>query len=242
MTIHKLMNVADVRRAFIKTFDQTARYHHRHKVFEDLVRCAAITVHNRLSGAYSEEMEQEYLNLVKHYEREDVLQLSSLFALMMRALQLDTTDFLGSIFMELNLGDRYRGQFFTPASVCRLMAQLQCADLPEKLKTQPFVTASEPCCGAAGMMLALADRVREAGFNPARHLWVSCTDTDRVAASMAYIQLSLTGIPGEVVTGNVLTNERRRVMYTPAHWQYGWTARLAGHAPSEPPALRSAAG
>lgn len=226
MTLHKLMSAADIRRAFIHTFNQTARYHHRHKVFEDLVRCAAITVHNQLSGAYSDTLEQEYLQTMKQYQREDVMQLSSLFALMVRAFQLETCDFLGSLFMDLNLGDKYRGQFFTPASVCRLMAQLQCGDLPAQLATRPFITASEPCCGAGGMMLALADGVREAGFDPAQHLWVSCTDVDPVAASMAYIQLSLAGIPGEVVTGNVLTNERRRVMYTPAHWQGNWSSKL----------------
>ena len=75
-------------------------------------------------------------------------------------------------------------------------------------------------------MLAIAEVMKEKGFNPARHLWVSCTDIDSVAAGMAYIQLSLMGIAGEVITGNALTDERRRVMYTPVHWLENWPLRL----------------
>lgn len=226
MTVHKLMNVADVRRAFINTFDSTARYHQRHRVFGDLMCCSAITVHNQLTGVFSDALEQEYLNLVKHYEREDISRMSSLFALIQRALTLEVQDFLGSVFMALELGDKSRAQFFSPWHICRLMAQFQCGDLADLLKTQPFVTASEPACGAAGMIIALAESLREAGYDPGQHLWVSCTDIDTVAASMAYIQLSMLGIPGQVITGNALTLECRRVLYTPAHYHGGWNARL----------------
>ena len=44
--------------------------------------------------------------------------------------------------------------------------------------------------------------------------------------SMAYIQLSSLGIPGEVVLGNALADERRLVMCTPMHWLEQWPLRL----------------
>ena len=47
------------------------------------------------------------------------------------------------------------------------------------------------------------------------NMWVPATDIDPLAAGMAYIQLSLCGVPGEVVIGNSLCNERRRVLLTP---------------------------
>lgn len=34
----------DHEKAFISLFNQTARYHHRHKVFEDFVSCSVIGV------------------------------------------------------------------------------------------------------------------------------------------------------------------------------------------------------
>ncbi|WP_410764428.1 hypothetical protein [Erwinia psidii] len=43
---------------------------------------------------------------------------------------------------------------------------------------------------------------------------------------MAYVQLSLLGVPGEVVLGNALTDERLLVMFTPMHWLEQWPSRL----------------
>lgn len=37
-----------------------------------------------------------------------------------------------------------------------MMAKLQFTGLEQKLQTQPFVTISEPGCGAGGMMIAAA--------------------------------------------------------------------------------------
>lgn len=48
-------------------------------------------------------------------------------------------------------------------------------------------------------------------FNMARET----ADIDPVAADMTFIQLSLLGIAAEVVTGNTLTMQFRRVRYTP---------------------------
>lgn len=106
------------------------------------------------------------------------------------------------------------------------MAEMQLGDIDSLLADKPFFTVYEPACGSAGMLLAIAEVLREKGFNPTRRLWVSCIDIDPVASGMAYIQLSLMGIAGEVVTGNALSGERRRVMYTPAHWIGNWSLRL----------------
>ena len=95
-----------------------------------------------------------------------------------------------------------------------MMARLQFTELEQLLPTQPFVTISEPACGAGGMMIAAAVEMQALGYPPPKHMWVSCVDIDVVAMSMAYIQLSSLGIPGEVVLGNALADERRLVMYT----------------------------
>ncbi|HFS2703829.1 TPA: SAM-dependent DNA methyltransferase, partial [Escherichia coli] len=41
-----------------------------------------------------------------------------------------------------------------------------------------------------------------------------------------YIQLSLCGVAGEVVIGNSLCNERRRVLLTPGYYPGNWEHRL----------------
>ncbi len=52
--------------------------------------------------------------------------------------------------------------------------------------TQPFVTISEPACGAGAMMIAAVAEIQALGYMPSQHMWVSCVDIDVVAMSMAY--------------------------------------------------------
>lgn len=166
------------------------------------------------------------METVRQYEAKDAERMAMLLAEVVMGLEAESGDFLGSLFMTLELGEAARGQFFTPFCISRMMAEMQLGDIDSLLADKPFFTVYEPACGSAGMLLAIAEALREKGFNPTRHLWVSCTDIDPVASGMAYIQLSLMGIAGEVVTGNALSGERRRVMYTPAHWIGDWSYRL----------------
>jgi hypothetical protein len=209
---------------FISLFNETARYHHRQRVFRDFITLAAASIHNGI--CFDEKLEQEYREAIGHYEAKDAERMAQLLSEVVLGLEIEGGDFLGSLYMQLELGEAGRGQFFTPMSVSRMMAEIQMADIDKTLANKPFITVSAPACGSAGMMLAIAEVMKEKGFNPARHLWVSCTDIDSVAAGMAYIQPSLMGIAGEVITGNALTGGRRRVMYTPVHWLENWPLRL----------------
>ncbi len=219
-----MLTFTEAQNQFIDLFGQTARYHHRYKVFSDFVQCGAIAMHNRFCP--DEGLEKQYMAIIKGYEREDVKRLARLLALVQIALNAQPCDFLGMSFMQLKLGDKHRGQFFTPWSVATMMARLQFIGLEQKLLTQPFVTISEPACGAGAMMIAAALELQSLGYDPALHMWGSCVDNDVVAMSMAYIQLASLGIPGEVVLGNALADERRLVMYTPMHWLEQWPRRL----------------
>lgn len=76
-------------------------------------------------------------------------------------------------------------------------------------------------------ILAYAQCMLEAGLNPSEHLYVECIDIDPIAADMAFIQLSLLGIPAKVITGNALTTKFTRVRYTPIYYINEWEGRLA---------------
>lgn len=211
-------------KAFISLFNQTARYHHRHRVFEDFVSCSVIALENRLS--FSETREKKYLKIVSCYEKPDVSRMAQLLAHVVNGLQSGFCDFLGRVFMQLDLGDKYHGQFFTPWDVARMMASMQLGDITALFSGKPFITLREPACGAGCMVLAFADVLNQAGYASHRYLWFSATDVDPLAAGMAYIQLSLCGVAGEVVIGNSLCGERRRVLYTPWHYLGNWPYRL----------------
>ncbi|HFK3156648.1 TPA: SAM-dependent DNA methyltransferase [Citrobacter sedlakii] len=219
-----MKNLINHEKGFISLFNQTARYHHRHQVFEDFVSCSVIALQNALS--FCEKREQKYLRIVARYEKKDVIRMAELLAHVVNGLDDSPGDFLGQVFMQLELGDKYRGQFFTPWDVGIMMARMQLGNVADNFADKPFITLAEPACGAGCMALAFAAVLRDAGYSPHRYLWVSATDIDPLAAGMAYIQLTLCGVPGEVVIGNSLCDERRRVLHTFAHYQGNWPGRL----------------
>jgi hypothetical protein len=211
-------------RAFTRLFNETARYHHRFEVFRDFVMMAGIAILNAFRK--SDELEQEYLGIVRRYEKDDVVRMSQLLAEVVMGLEAYPCDFLGSVFMDLDIGSDQMGQFFTPFEVSKLMAMIMHGDAIDELSKKPFITLQEPACGAAGMVIAFAQTMYEKGLNPQKQLWASCVDVDPVAAMMAYVQLSLLHIPAEVVIGNSLSMSVTRVMRTPAHYLGFWDSKL----------------
>ncbi|MDE1492624.1 MULTISPECIES: N-6 DNA methylase [Xenorhabdus] len=215
----------DYQKEFISLFKQTARYQTRYQVFRDFCNCAMAAIHNK--HCFSEELEQYYLKTINKYERADVDRIVQLFSHVVLGLVQEPGDFLGSVFMRLELGDKALNQFFTPWSVARMMAQMQLQDVSLQLQQKPFVTFYEPACGAGCMTLAAAEELREQGHDPLCSLWVHAVDIDPLAAVMAYIQFSLTGIPAAVTIGNALHDGGdKRTRYTPAHYLGNWSQRL----------------
>lgn len=209
---------------FISLFNQTARYHRRYEVFRDFVQMAACALHNAI--VHSPELENEYLSIVKRYQREDVERLSQLLGILVLGLSVTPGDFLGRVFMTLELGESRRGQFFTPYDVSRMMAKMTLTGIDKVMAGKPFITVSEPTCGAGGMVIALAEEFVAAGYHLQRQFFVACVDVDPVAAAMCFIQLTLLGIPAEVITGNSLTLQHTRALRTAAYWLNGWQNRL----------------
>ncbi|WP_045391706.1 N-6 DNA methylase [Vibrio rotiferianus] len=217
MSVHK--------QAFMSLFKETARYHHRYKVFSDFVTMAGISLHN--SVMFDEELEAKYLRIVAQYEKDDALRMSQLLGEVVLGLEQEPSDFLGSVYMELELGSDGLGQYFTPYCVSKMMAELNCGNLTNSLQSKPFITLSEPACGSGGMIIAYCEAMLNRGFNPQKQLFVSCVDIDELACMMAYIQLSLLGIPAEVVHGNTLTLDIYRSYKTPAYCLGFWEGKLA---------------
>jgi type I restriction-modification system DNA methylase subunit len=139
---------------FISLFNQTARYHHRYQVFEDFISCSVIALQNGLQ--FCDKREAKYMRIVSRYEKTDMARMAQLLAHVVNGLEYSSGDFLGSIFMQLDLGDKYRGQFFTPWSIGVMMARLQLGVVAEQFRDKPFITLSEPACGAGCMALAFA--------------------------------------------------------------------------------------
>jgi type I restriction-modification system DNA methylase subunit len=184
---------------------------------------SAIALHNGVNR--SESLESEYIEIVGKYSKDEAGNIAELFANLVVLLNPEPRDILGSLYMELELGNNNNGQFFTSPEISLMLAEITYRDELEKLE-KPFITLSEPACGAGGMVLAFTKIMRDHNHNPAEKLWVQCTDIDRTAGLMCYLQLSLWNIPAEVIIGNTLSMEVREVFYTPAHYLGNWDAKL----------------
>lgn len=211
---------------FVRSFNKIAAHRHRYEVFRDFVTMAAISMHNVIRKDSA--LEAEYLQIVGRYEAHQVSELSGLFGKLVLLLDTEPQDVLGQLYMTLELGNTQAGQFFTPPEISELMARVSYGDELQQL-TKPFITLSEPACGAGGMVLAFVKVMLSHGHDPAKCLWVQCQDVDRTAALMCYLQLSLWNVPAVVIVGNTLAFEVREAFYTPAHDLEFWDLRLRNH-------------
>ena len=105
--------------------------------------------------------------------------------------------------MGLDLGSHWKGQFFTPYNVCRMMAEITVADLESSIKEKGWVGIHDPCCGAGALLIAARNTMVRQKLGPRDALYVT-QDIDRTAALMCYIQLSLLGCAGYVVVADSL--------------------------------------
>ena len=191
-------------------------------VFSDFITIAAITLHNAFTKI--DALEEEYLQTIEKYDKDEVRQFGDLLACVIELLQVAPYDILGKLYMSLEISNKHSGQFFTPFNVSLFMATL--AYDKDEVKTKSYMTLHDPACGAGGLVLAMAKLLIDDGHNPVNALWCKCVDIDRIAAFMCFIQLTLWNIPAQVVVGNTLTLEEKQVFYTPAHYMGGWTQRF----------------
>lgn len=226
------VTAAGARRELVRALTDVAHEHQLWRVWADFVELAALVLSNAVDLAQREPREARYLEIVGRYKPAQVARFPEALAALAASLHEEPDDVLGSVFMELELGNRWKGQFFTPFSLCRLMAALQMGDgVAGEVAAKGYITVNDPCVGGGAMPLAFAAELAAAGHDPARHLHVIAQDVDVTAVHMAYVQLSLVGVPAIVILGNSLAVEEREHWYTPAHVLGGWAWRLRGALP-----------
>lgn len=224
------------KRELIKLLRQASHRHHLWEVFTDFITMAALAVANAVDLAQRDDREAEYMRIVGRYEPAEVALFPRMLGLLTEELEHEPGDVLGEVFGELDLGNADRGQFFTPYHLCRLMAAVTIGGdsmIEDTVKARGYVGVHEPACGAGAMLIAMAIELRARGIEPTRHMLVHAIDGDRRAALMCYLQLSLLGIPAEVIVGNTISLEVRERWFTPVYIIDGWRWRTA-RAPRAP--------
>jgi hypothetical protein len=208
--------------AFVKALGALTKHGRRHaEVFDDFLELAFCAIAKTTHAPDSQralELEARYMALVGRREPDYVQAMPELLGLLAQGLD-GRCDFLGEVAGELGALSEHLGQFFTPYHLSVVLAQLSLGtreELAAIVERSGHVTVDEPACGAGGMLLAVADVLLEHGFDPSEHLVARATDLSAVAYRMAYMQLSVRGIPAQVFHGNTLTLEVFGSEVTPA--------------------------
>ena len=209
---------------FTKLYDKLSNTYGNTSVFLDFVKMCAISIYN--SFAKNEQVEQEYLNTIKKYDKENQELFSKMFGTLIMAFEEtdDITDILGPFYEKNHLGNNQLGQFFTPSHISDLMAEITVNDqeLKKMIEKRGFISMCEPTCGAGGMILSIAKILKKRNINYQQYLFVEATDISDVCAYMTYIQLSLYGIPAVVCCGDTIAQKIRFKMETPLYFLQYW--------------------
>jgi Type I restriction-modification system methyltransferase subunit len=218
---------------FIKIVRDLCRRHHQWEVFRDFCEMAALSLAQACTVFKDQEREERYLRIVGRYDKEEANKFGDLLGLVIMGLEdglehNDAGDFLGQLFMDMELSSHWHGQYFTPMSICRMLAEMNIDDqVIELCKTRGYVTLHEPASGSGAMVVAFAQAMRDRGLNPQQQLHVIAVDAEPTAAHMAYIQLSLLGIPAQVYYGNSLSMKMTERFDTFMHVTGLWNFKLA---------------
>ena len=97
------------------------------------------------------------------------------------------------------------GQFFTPDSLCRLMASITDADVEEKVSHIGPVIVNDPACGSARTLLAHFMRKTHDNHALTGRYFYEAADIDLPTCKMAACNMMIHGMQGKVVCQDQLS-------------------------------------
>lgn len=220
----------DPRKEFLRLLRHLGTKYSTWNVFEDFLAMSAISFSNAVDWVHREEREAQYMEIVGRYSKDELGLFPQMLACLVEELETHAEqpiDVLGAIFHELELHNKYKGQFFTPQNVCAMMGAMSISEDDKSIAENGYINLYEPCAGSGAMILGFAKAMKKYGHDFNRQLVVSATDIDLKCVFMTYLQLSLYGIPAVVIHGNSLSLQEWSRWYTPVYMLEGWIWRQA---------------
>lgn len=187
----------------------------------------AISISNAVDLRQKDKRDERFRDITKKYTSDEMNIFKQMYADLIVDLEMDPRDVLGEIFMELGLGDKWKGQFFTPQSLSRVMTRITLSKekIERCIEDKGFITINENACGGGASLIASFNHIRQSGFNPQQILLIDASDIDRRACYMTYIQLSLLGANAVIRERDGLTSrteEDTSTWYAPFYILNGW--------------------
>ena len=197
----------------------------RWQLWNDFCEAVSITISQIV---YSEEREKRFKEIMQKHKIED---FSKLFAITVSALDKNPEqDFLGTLFMQLELNSHWHGQFFTPYSLGAAMAKVN-----DFKCEKDYISINDPTCGSGCLLIAARNELLDKKIGSDRAFFVG-QDISQIAGLMAHIQLSLLGCAGYIVIADTLRYpvyggmlspkiEYGKILYMPMYYSDVWQLR-----------------
>lgn len=229
------------KKEFVKLFDELTGYQHRWQAWQDMVWLFAASIANSVKTPHWEQREERYLETIRRYDEKRQKIFPELFARLVLIMDDSVNfgfygDFLGELFMTLELGNAAGGQFFTPYSVCVMMSEVAYDEkVKRELEREGWISCNDCACGAGATLISFAEVLKKHDVNYQQRCLFVGQDIDYVTGLMCYIQLSLLGCAGYVHIGNTLTDPmtghvlfgdgKDTTWYTPMYFTDTWELR-----------------
>lgn len=212
------------------------------EIWSDFVMMFAIAISNAFDKSHYDAREETYLKIINKYDEKERMVFPELVVDVTNALESDPEqDFLGSVYMEFELGNHWIGQFFTSYSICKCMAALTSGNEVEQIARDGYIIINDCACGVGATLIAAVNQIdlelskAESPLHWQNHVLVTAQDIDLTTGLMCYLQLSLLGCAGYVKIGNTLTDpmhsgdDLSNYWFMPGYFRGVWHYRRVFH-------------
>lgn len=242
MKVKHSIKLQNAEKEFLKLFQGLCYSRSSWQVWEDLINVMACSISNAVDRTpkHFEAREKMYARSIQNLGSVEIP--AKMLGIIVLALEKNPEqDFLGAMYMQLNLGSHWHGQFFTPYDVCKAMSEMTVTSGNAEIDNKGYISVCDPACGAGATLIAAANTFSRLRKSYQNHVLFVAQDVDSVVAKMCYIQLSLLGCAGYICVGNTLTNpltghalfpnenEEQDLWYTPIFFSQVWTMRRMFH-------------
>lgn len=230
----------ETQKAIARMFDSLCGKYSRWEVWQDFIVMMATAISNTVDPVHSAKREEIYLKIVSKYSKAELNTFAEMFAAVVQGLDVNPNqDLLGSLYMNLELGNNHAGQFFTPYDVCRMMSGITYGgEFKNQFNGKEWISVNDCASGGGATLIAFANECLEHHVNYQTDVLFVAQDIDYIVACMCYIQLSLLGCAGYVVVGDSISNptvcydsrgllpvDDGNVWYTPMYNRDVWLLR-----------------
>lgn len=210
--------MTDYRKEFIRELEKVAHRYMIIDVFSDACALMAMTLEqsvNVFNRKRQAEVEKTFLATIGKYEKDEHVHFADMLGIVATALEEKRDSFLGPVLEEIGAAAVRNGQFLTPWSVARMMAEVNVADTP--IVPGRVVKVDDPACGAGVTLIAQGEAMLAHGYRQADIL-LTGGDIDGRACDITYIELTLLGYAGIVRHEDALSMKK----FSPDRYTLGY--------------------